>query len=190
MPDKAASDAWDQETERMAASGLTPPPPNIQDNRQRNPIILRREVANWATRAFVLMAGIAGTMVVGYIVIPALSGLVVPVSAILLAAAWVCLVVMVVRIVQFLLARRTFYQAVSTELGASYAGELRRRERPLSWHRMTAVQRIASLLAVVVLGLGLARSPAFGQQNFALRAIVFTAITALVTMFCMRLFRH
>lgn len=156
----------------------------------RNPIRLRREVATWAIRAFVLMAGIAGVMVLGYIVIPALSGLVAPLSVLLVAAAWVCLIVMVVRIVQFLLARRTFYEAVSTELGDSDAGELRRRENPLSWYRMTAVQRIAYLLAVLVLGLGFARIPAFGQQNFALRAIIFTAIIALVTMFGMRLLRR
>src|SRR5438067_2149774 len=105
MAEKAGSDPWEQEAEQIQqARRLTRPPPNLQFKRQRNPIHLRREVGTWGWRAFVLMAGIAGTMVLGYILIPALSGLVVPISAILLAAAWVCLVVLVVRLVQFLLA--------------------------------------------------------------------------------------
>jgi hypothetical protein len=69
-------------------------------------IWLARQVGIWATRTFVFMAGIAATMITGYVIFPALHWLVLPISLVLFAAGALCCVMWVVRTVQFLLAGR------------------------------------------------------------------------------------
>ena len=137
------------------------------------------------------MGAIVAVMFLGYIVVPALSGLVVPVSILLLAATAICLVFLVVRLFQFLIARQGFYRAVSSDLGDSYASQLQERENPHWWTRMTTLQRVAYLVAVLVVGLILAMlRPALGGQNFLLRAIIFIAVIGVITIFGMRLLRR
>ena len=74
--------------------------------RDAGSIWLARQVGTWATRTFVFMAGIAATMIIGYVIFPALHWLVLPISLVLFAAGAICSVIWVVRTVQFLLARR------------------------------------------------------------------------------------
>jgi hypothetical protein len=61
--------------------------------RDTGSIWLARQVGTWATRTFVFMAGIAATMIIGYIIIPALHWLVLPISLVLFAAGAICSVI-------------------------------------------------------------------------------------------------
>jgi hypothetical protein len=97
----------------------------------------------------------------------------------LLACGAVCLLIMLIRFVQYGFARRAFYRQVSSKMGSSYARELRRSDKPAWWNRLSPLGKIAYFIGVVAIALLVAiLKPNAGDTSFGARGIVFVVVIA------------
>ena len=76
---------------------------------QSDPLDFELAAARWGLRAFWFLGGVTAAVIIGYGLVPAISSLAWIVAVGLFICAWFCILVMLVRLVQYGFARRAFY---------------------------------------------------------------------------------
>jgi hypothetical protein len=137
---------------------------------------LEMSVADWAVRAFWFLGGVAAAVVIGYVLIPAISNPAFLIAVALFICASFCVLVMIIRLVQYGFARHAFYQQASTRLGAPYARELRRADKPPWWNRLSALGKVTYWIGVLTVAFLVAVVPKMGNGNSVARAILFVVV--------------
>ena len=116
-------------------------------------IDLRDKMARWGLRGFWLLGGVAAVVMVGGFVFPKQFDIFLDVSVGIWIAAMLCVAMMVVRLIQYLLARRRFYHELRHAYGNAVASDVRRAENPPWWNHMSRRQKTLYLLGALALGL-------------------------------------
>src|SRR4029077_5893842 len=146
-----------------------------------DPDDLKLDGARWGLRGFYFFGGVAAVVVIGYVLVPAISNVAWMIAAALFVCGAVCVIVMIIRLIQYGIARRAFYHQVSSEMGSSYARELRRSENPAWWHRLSPLGKIGYSIGVVAIALLVAiLKPNAGAANFGARGVLFVVVIALL----------
>jgi hypothetical protein len=137
-----------------------------------DPDDLELDVARWGLRAFWFLGGVTATVIIGYGLVPAISNVAWIIAVALFVCAVGCVLIMLIRLVQYGLARRGFYQQVSSKMGSSYARELRRSEKPAWWNRLSPLGKIVYSIGVVAIALMVAiLKPNAGDANLGARGL-------------------
>jgi len=144
-----------------------------------DPDDLKLDVAIWATRAFWFLGGVTATVIIGYGFLPTISNVAWVIAVALFVCAVVCLLIMLIRLVQYGLARRAFYHQVSIKMGSSYARELRRSGKPAWWNRLSPLGKIVYFIGVVAIAFMVAiLKPNAGDANLGARGLIFVVVIA------------
>lgn len=152
----------------------------------------RRAFVRWATRSFLLTAAAVLSAIVGWVLIPALSGVASVGIVIFLALALGSFVLMVVRAVQWVFSRSKYYRGLpATDRTLAYTQELRSRGAPEWYIGMNRRTRLAYIAGVFVVAAAVALIRPFpGDSQFGLRMALFGATFLMTIVFFWRIRGH